>query len=198
VNKMKAGAGSRAKRRRLGRLAAAFAVLFIILIAAGARSMFSTACAGELETYLQLSQLRRELEGADRPLSAAPAGSSDPDGETPMLVNVIRRTSSAVVASALVVKQNDHVAYRAHVGLANALEKAGCPGEAVRVQWLKAGLHAMDDGAAWHVAMELRRSAVSSRDEASLATSIDALTTREPWSAGIRRVSVALVSMLHP
>ena len=53
------------------------------------------------------------------------------------------------------VKQTDAIAYPGHIALAHALDAAGCGEDAVRIQWLKAGLHASRDGQPEQVASAL-------------------------------------------
>ena len=49
------------------------------------------------------------------------------------------------------VKEADAVAYPAHVVAAYVLDGAGCGEDAVRIQWLKAGLHAAREGQPEHM-----------------------------------------------
>jgi hypothetical protein len=84
------------------------------------------------------------------------------------------------------------VAYPAHIAAAHLLETAGCGQDAVRIQWLKAGLHAAGDGQPEQIADALEARAASPDDLAELRRIVRTWTERAPRSVSLRRVLTAL------
>ena len=90
------------------------------------------------------------------------------------------------------IKQNDLVAYPAHVVAAHTLSAAGCGKDAVRLQWLKAGLHASSDGQIERIAASLVASTDDPGELADLRLVVRNWTERAPESVALRRVLAAL------
>jgi hypothetical protein len=113
-----------------------------------------------------------------------------------MLTQQAREAIGKVGDTALValiqVKQHDAVAYPAHMIAAQALDVAGCGKDAVRLQWLKAALHASTDGQIEGIADALVAHADDADDLADLRRVVSAWTERAPGSAPLRRVLAAL------
>jgi hypothetical protein len=72
------------------------------------------------------------------------------------------------LATVVRVKQTDAIAYPGHIVLAHALDTAGCGQDAVRIQWLKAGLHASRDGQPEQVASALEAHTTTLDEQAEL------------------------------
>jgi hypothetical protein len=90
------------------------------------------------------------------------------------------------------VKQADAVAYPAHIVAAHLLDGAGCGKDAVRLQWLKAGLHASRDGQPEQIAAALKARADGPDDLADLRRIVRTWTERASQSVSLRRVLSAL------
>ena len=175
---------------------------------------FDRACDGSLEGLRYLTNARAQLASATAPppatsqptptpavsqgqppaaqLTPAPA----PPPPTPTIAQRFRELSGRVGDTALValiqVKQHDAVAYPAHIVAAHTLDLAGCRKDAVRLQWLKASLHASTDGQIHQVAAALV-SDVSHPDElADLRQVVRTWTERAPESDALRRVLAVL------
>jgi hypothetical protein len=71
------------------------------------------------------------------------------------MLDVVGTAGDYALAAVVRVKQTDAIAYPGHIALAHALDAAGCGQDAVRIQWLKAGLHASRDGQPEQVASAL-------------------------------------------
>ena len=175
-------------------MAAAIVACALVVGGFGAGRAFSLACAGDLQVYDELERMLGRLRPAPPP---GPAGeeplAAEVDQAEEMSFDAVRGVLRSAIEALLRLKQNDEIAYRAHSGLADLLDFAACSTGALRVQWLKAALHAPEERAAEHVAAALRRTAeAGGGDTASLADEVDALAERESWSSGIRRVAAAL------
>jgi hypothetical protein len=90
-----------------------------------------------------------------------------------------------------VVKEADVVAYPGHIVGAYALDAAGCGTDAVRLQWLKAGLHASGGGQPDYVADALIATANSPDDLAQLRDLVHAWTEQQSWNRIMPRVQAA-------
>jgi hypothetical protein len=99
---------------------------------------------------------------------------------------------AAGISGLLRVKQSDEVAYPAHIVAAYVLDTAGCGTDAVRIQWLKAGLHASGDGWPERVATGLRDTATGPDDREELRQIVRVWIERLPENTPIRRVQAAL------
>jgi hypothetical protein len=98
-----------------------------------------------------------------------------------------------VALAALVrVKQNDAVAYPLHIVAAHTLDVAGCHEDAIRLQWLKAGLHASRDGQPEQVAVALVARANKPDELADLRRVVRTWTERAHDNDPLRRVLAAL------
>jgi hypothetical protein len=99
---------------------------------------------------------------------------------------------AATISGVLWVKQSDEVAYPAHIVAAHVLDTAGCGTDAVRIQWLKAGLHA--SGAGWpeRVATGLSDTATGPGDREELRQIVQVWIERLPRNSPMRRVQAAL------
>ncbi len=84
------------------------------------------------------------------------------------------------------------VAYPAHIVAANVLDAAGCSKDAIRLQWLKAGLHASRDGQPETIATALKASANNPDDLAELRQIVRTWSERAWNNVGLGRVRDAL------
>jgi hypothetical protein len=75
---------------------------------------------------------------------------------------------------------------------AYVLGGAGCGEDAVRIQWLKAALHASRAGQPEQIARALDARATDADDRAQLRGGVQVWTEREPWSIPMRRMRDAL------
>ena len=80
----------------------------------------------------------------------------------------------------------------AHIVAAHTLSLAGCGTDAVRLQWLKAGLHASRPGQPEYIAAALRASADDQANLADLREVVRAWTERSSQSVSLRQVLSAL------
>ena len=90
------------------------------------------------------------------------------------------------------VKQNDAVAFPLHIVTAHALDTAGCHEDAIRLQWLKAGLHASREGQPEQVAVALVARANRPEELTDLRRVVRTWTERAHDNEPLRRVLVAL------
>lgn len=98
---------------------------------------------------------------------------------------------AATISGILWVKQSDVVAYPAHVMAAHALDVAGCGTDAVRIQWLKAGLHASGDGWPERVAVGLAETASGPEDREEIRQIVRIWMDRLPRNTPMRQVQAA-------
>ena len=166
---------------------------------------FNRACDGSLEGLRYLSNVRAQLASATAParpaLTSAPSPATAPQPAPapeppPTLVQQARavasRAGDAALAGLIRIKQHDAVAYPAHIAAAHALDMAGCGKDAVRLQWLKAGLHASTHGQIEGVASALVAHASDADDLADLRRVVRTWAERAPLSDSLRRVLAAL------
>ena len=125
--------------------------------------------------------------GADQPLPV----------DVQRLPPIVRTAGGSAIGVLLRVKQHDAFAYPAHVAMAHGLDVAGCGEDAVRIQWLKAGLHAATDGQADRVARALAGSAQNRDDLVQMRRIVDYWADRVPQSVGIRRVQTAFDPLMY-
>ncbi|MCC7371061.1 MAG: hypothetical protein IT306_21785 [Chloroflexi bacterium] len=90
------------------------------------------------------------------------------------------------------VKQSDAVAYPLHIVTAHALDAARCPEDAVRLQWLKAGLHASRAGQPEQVASALVARANTPEQLTDLRRVVRIWTERAWDNEPLRQVLAAL------
>ncbi|MFN8636615.1 MAG: hypothetical protein U0893_22425 [Chloroflexota bacterium] len=191
---------------RLMLVVAALAVLTTTMLGV---KLFDHACDGSLEGLRTLTNVRRQIVAATAPPPApAPAtptpalAASQPAPPTPTpppgptvtqrVVAGAGAAGDAAIAVILKFKQSDVVAYPAHIAAAYTLDAAGCGKDAVRLQWLKAGLHtAREDRLAW-IADRLRASATGPDDLDDLRRVVRVWSERAGESVALRRVLSAL------
>lgn len=89
-------------------------------------------------------------------------------------------------------KQNDAVAFPLHIVTAHTLDTAGCREDAIRLQWLKAGLHASRQGQPEQVAVALVARANKPDELADLRRVVRTWTERAHDNEPLRRVLAAL------
>lgn len=198
---------------------AVLAVALTLLLASGIVGVraFNRACDGSLEGLRYLSNVRAQLASATAPAptppplsvpptSAPPIGQAQPAPPTPTprppeppppsmvqrLRELVGVVGDAVLVMLIRIKQHDAVAYPAHIVAAHLLDTAGCGRDAVRLQWLKAGLHASDDRQIQYVAASLRAEVRNADDLADLRRVVRTWTERAPESVSLRRVLPAL------
>ncbi|MGE3268677.1 MAG: hypothetical protein AB7P40_08020 [Chloroflexota bacterium] len=94
------------------------------------------------------------------------------------------------------LKQNDAVAYPLHIAAAYTLDTAGCREDAIRLQWLKAGLHASRAGQPEQVAEALAARADQPEELEELREIVRTWTQRASDNVPLRRVLEALDA--HP
>jgi hypothetical protein len=179
-----------------GRYVLVGVLLVGLVVGAGvfARS-FRLACDGKLEVWTQLAQARSELDPT-RPAPPPPPPAASLPQDTPPVAaaqpppwdRAVRAVGHQAVLLVLWVKQSDLVAYPSHAMLARGLEVARCDRDAVRLQWIKAGVHAGQPAQAEEVAQVLRRSSESDAELARIRATVRGWAERESWSEGIRRV----------
>ena len=199
----------------------ALALAVLITSAVGVK-LFNRACDGSLEGLRSLSNVRERIAAATAlPPTPPPATSTPvpapapvpaqasaptptpvptpPPPPTPPGPTVAQRALALLglagdkaIAAVLLVKQSDLVAYPAHVAAAYLLDAAGCGKDAVRLQWLKAGLHTSDDDRLAWIAARLRESATDPDDLADLRRVVRTWSERAGQSVALRRVLAAL------
>jgi hypothetical protein len=69
---------------------------------------------------------------------------------------------------------------------------ARCPREAIRLQWIKAGIHASGPEQVEQVAAALRRTLEGEQDRFRLDALVERYVQSEFWSSGIKQVQAAL------
>ena len=174
---------------------------------------FDRACDGSLEGLRYLTNARAQLASATSlppmsqptPTPAAIQGQASPPQPTlvpppppptPTVAQRLRELAGRVGDTALValirVKQNDAVAYPAHLVAAHALDAAGCGKDAVRLQWLKASLHASTDSQVDGIAAALIADTAHPDELADLRRVVKTWTERAPESDSLRRVLAVL------
>lgn len=196
------------------------AVLVLTLALAGVVGIraFTHACDGSLEGLRYLANVRAQLASATAPppsppaptpsqARAPPAGPAPtpllPTLQSPTIAQRAREAAGLAGDVALValirVKQHDAVAYPAHavaypahMVAARTLDVAGCGRDVVRLQWLKAGLHASTDREIEGVAAALVQHAGDGDDLADLRRIVRTWTERATQSVSLRRVLAAL------
>ncbi len=114
------------------------------------------------------------------------------------VVRAVRTAGHATLSSFLALKQSDVVAYPMHSTLAQALEVAHCPRDAIWIQWLKAGIHARREDQVMRVASALQERARSADDVTRLRDIIHGYVQRESWSQGIQQVQATLAPAIGP
>jgi hypothetical protein len=204
-------------RRWAWRAILAVAVLLLLPSSVVGVRAFNRACDGSLEGLRYLSNVRAQLASATAPPptpaptppppTPVPAAaqpqpptptptSRPPEPPPPSVMQRFRETvgaaGDAVLVALIQVKQHDAVAYPAHVVAAHLLDVAGCGKDAVRLQWLKAGLHASEDRQIQYIASSLRADAGDPDDLADLRQVVRTWTERAPASVSLRRVLAAL------
>jgi hypothetical protein len=124
-----------------------------------------------------------------------PTSTSPPEPAPPAayiwLREVAGKIAIGVITGFTQVKESDAVAYPAHVAAAYVLDGAGCGEDAVRIQWLKAGLHASRAGQPEQIARTLPARATDADDRAQLRGIVQVWTERQSWSIPMRRVREA-------
>jgi hypothetical protein len=143
-------------------------------------ALFSLACRGRLDVSSRLAEARREIE--------PPARTVAPDQPRATAEGWVRAASAHLVSSMLNVKQRDAIAYPAHVAVARLLGRTTCGPDAVRTQWLKAGIHAQGERQVEVVVAGLRETLTDDGDLSHLQAMIEALAQAESWSNGLLQV----------
>jgi hypothetical protein len=164
--------------------------LVIVSSVVGVRG-FNRACDGSLEGLRYLTTARPQLASATAPPPATPQPTPTqapgptlsttapptpvPAPSTPPPPTVVQRfrdvvgmAGDAAIVALIEVKQNDLVAYPAHILAAYMLDLAGCGQDAVRLQWLKASLHAATDDQTRYIATALVASTTDPTELADL------------------------------
>jgi len=187
-------------------------VAVLLLIASGAVGVraYHRACDGSLEGLRYLSNVRAQIQTAtvrpptpptpqsttaptSGPAHAPPEPPSPPGPTAADRIREVAGNAGDLAIGALIqVKQHDAVAYPAHIVAAHSLDVAGCGKDAVRLQWLKAGLHASDDEQIEYVARSLVAGARDQHDLADLRRVVRTWTQRAPMSDSLRQVLAAL------
>jgi hypothetical protein len=115
-----------------------------------------------------------------------------PEPTPPAAYIWLREVAGKIAVTAITafvrVKEADAVAYPAHVVAAYVLDGAGCGEDAIRIQWLKAGLHASREGQPEQVARALEARTTDADDRAQLRQIVQIWSERQPWSVPMRRV----------
>ena len=201
-------------RRWAWRGCLAAAVLLTFTTVVGVRA-FNRACDGSLEGLRYLTNVRAQLATATAPPPSTPRPTSTlapaqaqtapaqptPEPAPPIpseptaarrLLGAVGVAGDAALVTLIRIKQHDAIAYPAHIVAAHTLDVAGCGTDAVRLQWLKAGLHASHDRQIEYVASALVTSAEGPDDLADLRQVVRTWTERAPASLSLRRVLAAL------
>jgi hypothetical protein len=185
--------------------------LMTVLSTAVGMKVFNRACDGSLEGFRTLWNVRTQivevtaLPPTPRPVPPTPTPSSGaaptvqptpiPPTPTPAPPTIAQealalagQAGDATISGILFIKQSDVLAYPAHIVAAHVLESAGCSQDAVRIQWLKAGLHASGAGQPEQVAAALESRTASPDDLAELRRFVRTWTERAPRSVSLRQV----------
>jgi hypothetical protein len=102
------------------------------------------------------------------------------------------RAGDTALAALIRFKQHDAVAYPAHIVAAYTLDVAGCSTDAIRLQWLKASLHASTDGQIQQIAAALMAGTSRPEELADRREIVRTWTRRAPESDSLRRVLAVL------
>jgi hypothetical protein len=201
-------------RRWAWRGALGVVVVAVMLATVVGVQAFNRACDGSLEGLRYLARVRSQLAAATAPppTPPPPAPVSAP-GQPPVppvqaaptpappsavqqvygrVLGVVGVTGDAALRTVVRVKQDDRIAYPAHTVAAHTLNVAGCGKDAVRIQWLKAGLHASQDGQPERIARALEASSSDPADLADLRQVVRTWTERASQSVSLRQVLHAL------
>jgi hypothetical protein len=176
----------------------ALAIMVVLVLLGGVIGMkaFTLACDGSLEGSRYLRSVRRQVAATAPPPAPRPTAIPKPIPALPSVVDRARETAGivgdAAIGGILRVKQADPVAYPAHIAAGYALDVAGCGEDAVRIQWLKAGLHASRDGQPEYIARVLAARATDVNDWAQLRDIVRKWSVRAPRSRSLRRVRDAI------
>lgn len=186
-------AARRRKARFVGRvILIGLAAAALALGTAGSKAV-TMACEGTLDTFPPLAVARRDLDPAGAASAGAVLdGTSQPQAAAESALRALRGAAHAIVSGLLELKRNDALVYPSHALLARGITVAGCSSEAVRLQWMKAGIHADNDARVEEVVQALRRTAPSEAERRALGESVRRFAEDESWSAPIGRVSAAL------
>ena len=170
---------------------------------------FRRACDGSLEGLRYLSNVRAELASATAlppaaptpaappaPNASQPAPPSPPPPPPPTMFQhawaEVGTAGDAALVTLIQVKQSDIVSYPAHIAAAHTLGLAGCGKDAIRLQWLKAGLHASGDAQVQRIASALAATTSDPDELSELRGIVRTWTERAPRSVSLRRVLTAL------
>jgi hypothetical protein len=108
------------------------------------------------------------------------------------LYDVVGVAGDVAIVAIARVKQNDAIAYPAHIAAAHLLGASGCSKDAVRLQWLKAGIHASGDGQPEWIASTLKARATDADDLNDLRQVVRTWSDRAHDNVWLRRVRIAL------
>jgi hypothetical protein len=147
---------------------------------------FAAACNGSLDTFPTIAAAQRDLNPNAAPAgSAQPSGTSaEPAGPLTWLKAIPRAVGYTLLTELLRFKRNDAIVYPAHVWLARGVTSANCKVDAVRLQWLKAGIHASEPEQVDEVALGLEATIHSEADRALVKAAVRSTAERESWSLG--------------
>ncbi len=135
------------------------------------------------------------------PTAVPPTSTATPIPPTPVpagptaaqrALEVVGIAGDRVLGAVVWVKQTDAIAYPGHVALAYAVDAAGCSKDAVRLQWLKAGLHASRDGQPEQVATALAGRATTPDELADLRRVVQIWTDGSGNNVAMRQVQTLL------
>ena len=90
-----------------------------------------------------------------------------------------------MISEVLRLKRNDAIVYPAHAWLARGVDAANCKVDAVRLQWLKAGIHAYGPDQVDEVARALDGTVRNDADRAVVQAAVRTTAERESWSQGM-------------
>ena len=107
-------------------------------------------------------------------------------------LDVVGIVGDAALGAVVWVKQSDPIAYPGHIVLAYTIDAAGCGKDAVRLQWLKAGLHASREGQPEQVAEALTARATTPDDRADLQRVVQIWTDGSGNNRSMRRVQALI------
>lgn len=158
-----------------------------LLFGCGAAGVgFVAACNGSLDTFPTLAGAQHDLNPSGAAAATAqPTGSGvGPASVAAWLKELPRSVGYVAITELLRFKRNDAVVYPAHVWLARGLGAANCQVDAVRLQWLKAGIHASGPEQVDAVARALDGTVQSDADRRVVEEAVRSTAERESWSAG--------------